>query len=248
MISHTIRHIPTLFLFFLLTSPAAAQKGEIVFDETKHDFGVVFEGEEATHTFTFRNEGNAPLSLISVNPSCGCTTPEWSKEAIAPGESGTVMVSYDSHGRPGPFHKSIAVNSDGEPMQVILRIEGDVHPQPLENVTAQGNLLFEQYASDLGEIEVGQTPSVKIRIQNGGDEPLSIKNIRTPGNNVSVTFPSAPISANEIANVTVSINTESLQAGSRFNYDVEFETDDQKQPVKKLHLEGTLKSSSGTNE
>lgn len=232
-------------LMLVLACPAAAQKGKLVFTETTHAFGTVYEGDEATYTFTFRNEGDAPLKLISVNPSCGCTTPEWTRDPIAPGGTGSVTVSFDSKGLPGPFHKRIAVNSDGDPMQVILDIEGEVHPRPLQEPTAQGNLLIERYSADLGELEAGQVPYVRVRIQNGGTRPLLIKSIRTPGEHVFASYPGNPIGAGELAEIAFSVNTTGMKSGSRFDYELLLETDDPQQPLKKLHVKGSVKESTG---
>lgn len=247
MIRHISRFTFIVLPFVLaLASPAAAQQGKLVFPETTHAFGTVYEGDEATYTFTFRNDGNAPLKLISVNPSCGCTTPEWTQDPIAPGGTGSVTVSFDSEGLPGPFHKRIAVNSDGKPMQVILNIEGEVHPRPLQQPTAQGALLIERYTDDLGEIESGQVPYVRVRIQNGGNQPLLIKSIRTPGDHVFVSYPGDPIAAGALAELAFSINTNQMEPGS-FNYELLLETDDQKQPQKTLRVKGTVKGASGAN-
>ena len=69
----------------------------ITFDKPEHDFGKIKEGTLATHEFTFTNTGKAPLVLSNVQPSCGCTTPEWSKEPIMPGGKGTVKAVFNSY-------------------------------------------------------------------------------------------------------------------------------------------------------
>ena len=107
---------------------AFAQTGAITFDVTDVTFAEVEEGAPAQHVFTFRNTGDAPLRLTAVRPSCGCTSPEWSRDPVAPGDSGSVTVVYDSKGRPGAFHKSILVKTDGEPASVTLHIRGQVRP------------------------------------------------------------------------------------------------------------------------
>ena len=112
-----------------LSSEATAK---IAFDKKSHDFGTIEEGVQATVTFTFKNTGNAPLTLSSVKASCGCTTPKWTKEPIAPGEEGTVTAIYNSKGRPGNFTKTITVNHNGEGGTEHLTITGVVKQAPQE--------------------------------------------------------------------------------------------------------------------
>ena len=54
------------------------------------------------------------------------TTPEWTKEPIAPGQTGDIKITYDPKGRPGPFSKTISVYSNGKTGSFILTIRGEV--------------------------------------------------------------------------------------------------------------------------
>lgn len=113
------------------TATAASSKNQekltqIEWYETEHDFGQITEGEKATYRFKFKNTGSHPLILKKVKPSCGCTTPDYSKDPVAPGEEGYIDVTYDSHGRPGQFNKSVTVETNTEPRIHILRIKGEV--------------------------------------------------------------------------------------------------------------------------
>ena len=101
---------------------------QIQFEEKSHDFGTFEEGVQATYTFTFKNTGNAPLILQGVKSPCGCTTPKWTKEPVAPGEEGTIVVTYNSKGRIGKFTKTITVTHNGENGTVYINIRGTVTP------------------------------------------------------------------------------------------------------------------------
>ena len=105
---------------------------KIKFVEETHDFGNIKEGTQATHEFKFTNTGSAPLILESVQASCGCTTPEWSKEPIAPGATGKVIATFNSSGRPGTFTKTITVKYNGaaETNTNFLTIKGFVETPP----------------------------------------------------------------------------------------------------------------------
>jgi hypothetical protein len=96
-------------------------KGKIKFEQTSHDFGKIKEGEKVTHTFNFKNVGNGPLKLSRVKPSCGCTSPDWTKKPVQPGGSGKVDVQFNSSGKPGKQRKSVTVFTEGGKKPEVLR-------------------------------------------------------------------------------------------------------------------------------
>ena len=80
---------------------AQEQANVVVFDETTHDFGVIKEEDgRVTTVFNFTNTTQGPLTITNVRASCGCTTPAWNKEPIAPEGQGQITVSYNAKGRP----------------------------------------------------------------------------------------------------------------------------------------------------
>lgn len=109
---------------------ADANKPEFKFNKVSHDFGTLTEGEVATFDFEFKNTGKEPLLITNVVPSCGCTTPKWSKEPIAPGKSGVITVSYDTKGRPTPFSKNVTIYSNAKTPTKVLYIKGEVKAKP----------------------------------------------------------------------------------------------------------------------
>jgi hypothetical protein len=98
----------------------------ITFPSLEHSFGVVKEGEKVGHIFQFTNTGDADLVLTSATASCGCTVPKYNKKPVAPGESGTVEVIFDTSGRDGVQTKTVVVQSNAENNLVILRIIAEV--------------------------------------------------------------------------------------------------------------------------
>lgn len=105
-------------------TPAPVSNAKIEFAEKSHNFGNVIEGEIAKYEFKFTNTGTEPLVLQNVHASCGCTTPKWPREPIAPGESAVIIAEYNSNGRPGTFNKQITVTSNGG--EQVLSITGVV--------------------------------------------------------------------------------------------------------------------------
>ncbi len=108
--------------------PAAAQEGgTYAVNEKVHDFGTIKEKDgNVTTVFVLTNLNKEPLVINNVRTSCGCTTPEWTKEPIATGAQGHVKAIYAAAGRPGPFEKTITVDTNGSPNSISLTIKGTV--------------------------------------------------------------------------------------------------------------------------
>lgn len=98
----------------------------------EHNFGTIPEGPSVSYDFEFKNIGKEPIVLSGVQASCGCTTPNWSKEPILPGKSSKITATYSTQGRPGMFTKTITVNSNVG--SKILKITGTVEKAPDSSV------------------------------------------------------------------------------------------------------------------
>jgi hypothetical protein len=98
----------------------------IKFDTTACDFGKVYEGEMVGWYFKYKNIGNKNLVLMNVTAGCGCTTPEYSSEPLAPGAEGKIKVVFDTKGRGGYQYKTVSVESNGEPGIIELVITAEV--------------------------------------------------------------------------------------------------------------------------
>src|SRR5690606_5707480 len=90
------------------------------------DFGVAKEGEKVSHEFEFTNDGNTPLIISSVNASCGCTTPNYPKQPIKPGERSKIEVVFDTKNQPGMQHKVITMFSNAHPSRTLFHLKGEV--------------------------------------------------------------------------------------------------------------------------
>lgn len=96
------------------------------FDQKEYDFGTITEGEKVQGVFKVTNSGKVDLIITNVKPSCGCTTPDWTKEAIAPGATGEIKFEFNSANRVGKQNKSITVKSNAEKNTEVIRIKGNV--------------------------------------------------------------------------------------------------------------------------
>jgi hypothetical protein len=101
----------------------------IEFTETAHDFGTVKQSSPVEYNFVFKNTGMAPLIINNVEKTCGCTTPEYTTQPVAPGKTGKIKVKYDSE-RVGAFQKSVIVHTnDPDNATISLKISGVIEPK-----------------------------------------------------------------------------------------------------------------------
>ena len=111
--------------------PSASQTTEndvIALKETEFDFGKIPQGKPVTHEFLYTNTGDTALSLQNVQASCGCTTPEWSKDAVAAGATSKITVGYNA-ANVGAFTKSITITYNNNQSKQII-IKGEVWKTP----------------------------------------------------------------------------------------------------------------------
>ncbi len=110
-------------------APEAEQTGGPVmtFETTTVDYGTIEQHSERVRFLKFSNTGDAPLLIQTAKGSCGCTVPTWPKEAIMPGESSEIKISYDTK-RLGNINKRVTIttNEGGEPH--VLKVIGKINP------------------------------------------------------------------------------------------------------------------------
>ena len=132
-----------LILLFFASGTTLMADAKISFAQTTHDFGTIQEKDgDVTFKFSYTNAGDTPLLVTRATASCGCTTPDYQKKPLRPGESAEIVVTYHAKGRPGPFDKSIYVyTNDPKHEKTLLTITGNV-------ISSTG--LRESYTEELG--------------------------------------------------------------------------------------------------
>ncbi len=159
----------------------------LFFQDKSHDFGDVVEHNgPVEYEFIFINKSTRAITILSVQPSCGCTTPGWTKEPIAAGKSGQIKASFDPKGRPGYFNKSLTVTTDFEGSTVILQIKGNVIDKksetgPYDLVVEKGNLRFKNTSFNVGKVFLNrENPAVDFPLYNNGDDSIKILDVIAP--------------------------------------------------------------------
>ncbi|MBQ4279695.1 MAG: DUF1573 domain-containing protein [Rikenellaceae bacterium] len=116
---------------FADASAQLAGRSALKFVHETWDFGSIREKDgKVSHTFEFTNVGATPLVIENVSASCGCTTPEYTREPVLPGRKGRIRVTFDPEGRPGVFNKEVYVTAVDRTSRNTLTITGSVEGRP----------------------------------------------------------------------------------------------------------------------
>jgi hypothetical protein len=189
-------------LIFGVTVNSQLSETKMQVSDTEHDFGT-FKEEAGRQTFDFfvTNTGTNPLVIQNVVASCGCTTPEWTRQPIPVGGRGKITAIYDPKNYPGKFNKTLSVFTNTKPQVTVLVIKGEVipHEKTIEELFTfkVGDVRFE--SNHLAFTNVKKTEK-KIRV---------MQLINTSSSPVKVEFVGLP------AHLTLKVNPETLKPGQK---------------------------------
>ena len=153
--------------------------GIVTVDKTVHDWGdVTVKDGPLSCSFTVTNISDGPVMIRTVASSCGCTGVKWTREQIAPGQSGTIEATYSNDEGPYAFDKTLTVSFVGARKPLILHLRGVVHPKkmPLKDTyTVQfGQLGFREAEMKVGNLSQGEQKSSQVRVANVGKKEITV--------------------------------------------------------------------------
>jgi LEA14-like dessication related protein len=112
----------------ILLASSAFGAPRIACDEPVKDFGAVDNNTQSlVHAFALHNRGDAPLNVLGIHSSCGCTTATVGDKTVAPGSSTLIRAVLTLQGRKGPQRKPVHITTN-DPMtpQFDLTIACDI--------------------------------------------------------------------------------------------------------------------------
>jgi len=143
---------------------AYAQSGQLVFDETVHDFGQVLESDgPLSCTFTARTKGSSSVTEKSVTSSCGCTVAKWSHDPVAPGGKTFIKVTFSNEDGAHPFDKTLTVNVTGDNRPIVLHIRGKVQKVLLSDAQMYPAVYCGAFALEADRLKCGN-------LEQGGEK------------------------------------------------------------------------------
>lgn len=144
--------------------------------ETEHDFGAFHEADGlAECTFRMVNRGTEPVAIIGARANCGCTSPKYPVDAIAPGDTAAITVAYNPAGRPGRFTKYVQAEVSGQPRtRLTIRgvVIGEASSVGTQYPAAFGPLKLRRGAVMIGQVEKGRLKTSSLSMYNSTADSL----------------------------------------------------------------------------
>lgn len=175
-----------VFVACLFAFLAAHSQAVIDFDHRIHDFGNIKEiNGSVSYDFVFTNRGTAPVLIRNVESSCGCTSPEWTKQPVLPGKTGYVRATFDPKDRPGHFDKTITVYSNAKTPVVELKIKGDVE--------GRTRTILDDYPYELSSgLRLPLDHFSLMKVKKGEVKKMTLGVFNNSGKKVQVSFSGLP--------------------------------------------------------
>ncbi|MDI1355515.1 MAG: DUF1573 domain-containing protein [bacterium] len=114
-----------VLLLFSISLPAISQP-KIVITDSKKNFGSVKRGTLVKNSYELENAGDQPLLITDMEVSCSCTSTEYTKQPILPGQKTTLVITFNTASVYGRQDRLVFLKSNAPGADVKLRFKGFV--------------------------------------------------------------------------------------------------------------------------
>ncbi|TAL61765.1 MAG: DUF1573 domain-containing protein [Bacteroidetes bacterium] len=115
-----------IFFFSLLNAQSKSNSVYIKFKDTKYNFGFVKQGTIVKTEYFFENTGKTPLIISNIEVTCGCTIAEFPHHPIRQGESGMILITFNTKEKYDRQNRTVEVISNASNSPTKLRFKGVV--------------------------------------------------------------------------------------------------------------------------
>ncbi len=216
-------------LFFLPVLTLYSQPKVVIVGGLSFDFGEINSTMTAKKVITIRNEGDDTLTIQNVSGSCGCTGTLLSNDHIMPGDSGTLVISFDPRKFSGHVEKAVSMDTN-DPK--------NLRPHIMFTATVEKTLAIEP---EYLVFHAGANTPAKeaLTITNMSSRTFTILSITSSSPLLSFESSKFELEPGKSAEITV-VFTSSKQGTEKG--DISIMTSDQKLPVITLRFFALVKS------
>ncbi len=188
----------------LLTPVSAFSPQSIVITPTTFDFGWAPDNSKINAEFTLKNTGSDLVPLTSVQPTCGCTVPQFTPSSLGANDQTKVILTFNTRGYAGTgFSKNAKVKTDDSSIEYTVMMTGFVTDPNAKVIPDQGGVA--------GFPKDAKERSKKIKIENKSDKDVTLEIVQAPAAWAKVKLDATSIKAGGAAVLEVSIDGETDQ-------------------------------------
>jgi hypothetical protein len=128
-----------------------------LFPEKSHNFGPVPRGAKVKHEFLLVNRLGEAITILSLRPSCGCTSGKASASLVNPGESAVIEAQMDTRnflGLKSTILYVTLVTASGREAESRLGVTSNI----------LADIVLNPGSIDFGSVKKGQAPNQVITI------------------------------------------------------------------------------------
>lgn len=223
---------PLLLVLFVTQFASAEDWAAKLFKTREHDFGAVARGAEAEFRFEFENTLNQTVRIRDIRSSCGCTTPKITERTIAPGETSSIVATYNTRSFLGKKGATITVLFDRPTVdEVQLNITGYI----------RSDIVFHPGEVALGEVDQADTAEQRISIKYAGRSDWQIVDVQSENDHFEVELIEKERAGTNVGYEMIVRLTPGSAAGF-FRDQLTIVTDDPKLETVQLNVHGNVLS------
>jgi hypothetical protein len=130
------------------------------------DFGRKWHGEPCSAEITITNEGSAPLKILKIRSSCGCTALKPARTQLLPGESDAMTLTYNTKKNKEQVSQTITLETnDPERPRVTIQVRGVV--KRMYEVKPDDRITFIR-------VERDSVVTESVELHNNMDDPVEL--------------------------------------------------------------------------
>jgi hypothetical protein len=158
----------------LLLAPAVSASAQEwarkMFEATSHDFGAVARGAKVEYRFKLSNIYEEEVHISGVHSSCGCTSPQISKDSLKTYEEGAIVAVFNTRSFTGQKHATVTVNIDRPfPAEVQLQVSGYI----------RSDIVVYPGEAEFGSIDQGSGAEKKLEVNYAGRNDWKIVQVKS---------------------------------------------------------------------
>jgi hypothetical protein len=214
----------------VVASTAHAQPRLKVEEGLSFDLGKIDRGTVATKRLTLKNIGSEQLDLGTVEVSCGCTGTVVSNKTLKPGDTTSLLITFNSKNFSGQVHKSLTINSNSTdaPRTTVAF-----------TATIVEDVVFTPMQFYFKDAEVGRKSTATINVKNESTKELMITGFRTQVENFVIKYPPKKIPPGGSMDITAEFTPKT--ARPVLSDGVFITTSSQSQPEVYIYIFGNVK-------